>query len=522
MLGPLLAILLGLPAALAQDTSCCQALEAAGLAHVLYPTSAEYANRTASYWSVSAQLEPNCIVQPTCKDDVVKVVKTLVGGESCSKTQFAVRSGGHTTWAGSNNIEDGVTVDLGLMKTVTLDKNTSTASIEPGARWMHVYGALDPEGYTVPGGRAGSVGVAGFLTGGGNSFYTARKGFACDNVKNFELVAASGEVINANEKENSDVWQALKGGSAANFGIVTRFDMYAFQTGNLWGGTATYNKTATAQQIAAYVKWTDNVENYPDGSSIIFWSYLPAMKDIVILAAYEDTAGNEAPAGFDDFMAIPRIADTLRVASHKALTDELEQAAGYRDIWFTMTFNNDASIFTEIVTLNEAFVAEWQQTSPTKSDDFITQLMFQSIPASFSVHSKERGGNVMGLDKVETNSIMLLFNIAVKTADEEAAARPLLKSYAQKMQQVAKEKDGLVDWQFLNYADKWQDPLASYGAENVEKIRKAARKVDPNGVFQTKAPGGFKISRVGTAEGVAERDLFGGMGEAEMRANLSQ
>ncbi|KAH7394864.1 hypothetical protein DE146DRAFT_658558 [Phaeosphaeria sp. MPI-PUGE-AT-0046c] len=520
MLGAVLAILLGLPAALAQDTSCCQALEAAGLAHVLYPTTAEYANRTLSYWSVSAQLEPNCIVQPTSRDDVVKVVKTLVECEKCSKTKFAVRSGGHTTWAGSNNIEDGVTVDLGLMKTVTLDKDASTASIQPGARWMNVYAALEPEGYTVPGGRAGSVGVAGFLTGGGNSFYTARRGFACDNVKNFELVTASGEVINANAEENADVWKALKGGSGANFGIVTKFDMFAFQAGDLWGGTATYNKTQTAQQIAAYVKWTDNVENYPDGSSIIFWSYLPAMSDIVILAAYEDTAGNEAPAGFDDFMAIPRIGDTLRIASHKALTDELEQATGYRDIWFTMTFSNQASIFTEIVSLNEEFVSEWKSIS--SNPDFITQCMFQSIPTVFSKHSVERGGNVMGLDNVKTNSIMLLFDIAVKSAAEEALARPLLKSYALKMQAAAKAKDGLVDWQFLNYADSWQDPLASYGAENVEKIRKAARRVDPKGVFQTKAPGGFKISKVGTKNGVAERDLFGGVGEAEMRANLSQ
>jgi hypothetical protein len=106
--------------------------------------------------------------------------------------------------------------------------------------------------------------------------------------------------------------------------------MFAFPTGNLWGGTATYNKTATAEQIAAYVKWTDNVENYPDGSSIIFWSYLPAMSDIVILASYVDTESNDAAAGFETFMAIPRIGDTLRIASHKALTDELEQATGYR------------------------------------------------------------------------------------------------------------------------------------------------------------------------------------------------
>jgi len=170
----------------------CQALENAGLAHVLYPNSTEYENRTVSYWSVSAQLAPSCIVQPECTQDVVKVVNTLVKDTSCASTKFAVRSGGHTVWAGSNNINDGVTIDLGLMKTVTLDKEAKVASIHPGARWMNVYGALDPQGWTVPGGRAGSVGVAGFLTGGGNSFFAAREGFSCDNVKNFELVTAQG------------------------------------------------------------------------------------------------------------------------------------------------------------------------------------------------------------------------------------------------------------------------------------------------------------------------------------------
>jgi hypothetical protein len=328
------------------------------------------------------------------------------------------------------------------------------------------------------------------------------------------------QLINANADENPDLFQALKGGSGANFGIVTKFDMFAFEAGNLWGGTATYNKTETPKLIDSYVKWTDNVANYPDGSSIIFWSYLPAMKDIVVLAAYEDTMGNEAPAGFDNFMAIPRIGDTLRVDSHKALTDELEQATGYRDIWFTMTFNNDAEIFTKIVELNEAFVNEWKATA---DPDFITQCMFQAIPTVFSKHSIERGGNVLGLDKVEKNSIMLLFDIAVKTAEEEAIARPLLASYGAQMQKFAASKNGLVDWQFMNYADREQDPLASYGSDNVEKIRAAARKFDPQGIFQTKAPGGFKISRVGTeaGAGVETRALFGNAADAEAVANLS-
>lgn len=186
-----------------------------------------------------------------------------------------------------------------------------------------------------------------------------------------------------------------------------------------------------------------------------------------------------------------------------------------------MTFANDAAIFTKIVELNEAFVNEWK--SLTNDLDFITQCMFQSIPTVFSVHSVERGGNVMGLDSEDRNAIMLLFDIAVKTVEEEAIARPLLRSYGEQMQEFAASKGGLVSWKFLNYADSYQDPLASYGSANVEKIRAAARKFDPEGVFQTKAPGGFKISKVGTkAAGVQENNLFGNVGgETKTVANLS-
>jgi hypothetical protein len=49
---------------------------------------------------------------------------------------------------------------------------------------------------------------------------------------------------------------------------------------------------------------------------------------------------------------------------------------------------------------------------------------------------------------------------------------------------------------YLDYADITQDPLASYGAENVKKMKAAAKKYDPEGVFQNLVPGGFKISKV--------------------------
>jgi hypothetical protein len=53
-----------------------------------------------------------------------------------------------------------------------------------------------------------------------------------------------------------------------------------------------------------------------------------------------------------------------------------------------------------------------------------------------------------------------------------------------------------IPYLYLDYADRTQDPLASYGAENVAKMKAAAMKYDPSGVFQNLVPGGFKISKV--------------------------
>lgn len=49
---------------------------------------------------------------------------------------------------------------------------------------------------------------------------------------------------------------------------------------------------------------------------------------------------------------------------------------------------------------------------------------------------------------------------------------------------------------YLDYADKTQDPLASYGSDNIAKMKAVAKKYDPSGVFQDLVPGGFKISKV--------------------------
>lgn len=132
-------------------------------------------------------------------------------------------------------------------------------------------------GVTVPGGRAGGIGAAGFTTGGGNSFFSTSHGWTCDNVKTFEIVLANGTVVNASIDENNDLWQAQKGGSG-NFGFVTKFEMYVIDfpdpaVPNIWGGIAYYDLNSTDEVIAAYVDYVEiNYEDH-NSSTMLYWVY---------------------------------------------------------------------------------------------------------------------------------------------------------------------------------------------------------------------------------------------------------
>ena len=70
------------------------------------------------------------------------------------------------SWAGAANIQDGVTIDLGLMNDVTVSRDNAITSVGSGARWQDVYLKLDAMNLSVAGGRVYDVGVGGLLLGG--------------------------------------------------------------------------------------------------------------------------------------------------------------------------------------------------------------------------------------------------------------------------------------------------------------------------------------------------------------------
>lgn len=306
----------------------CDALIAAGLGtQLLLPGDAAYEPRVNSWWSATSRLRPWCIVQPRTTKDVSKALRAL---SELGTGGFAVRSGGHSHWAGGSNIDNGVTIDLMHFNTTTYNPKTKTASLGPAQRWGDVFKTLEAKGVMVAGGRDGNVGVGGLVTGGGNSYYTGRQGFACDNVVNAEVVLANGRVVDANAHSNRDLWKALKGGSG-NFGIVTRIDMEAFPAGQLWGGIRASDKSETPALVKSLIDFTNNNHKSPEAAYIINFTYQPSISpDVVVAQVLIDTKGVENAPMFKEIQQIPEFFNDLKKRPMSGVANDYLLPSGKR------------------------------------------------------------------------------------------------------------------------------------------------------------------------------------------------
>ena len=80
-----------------------------------------------------------------------------------------------------------------------------------GEAWGDIYTAAHLQNVTFVGGTGDTIGLGGYLTGGGHSPLSAFYGLAADQVLEMQVVLASGEVVIANEKCNTDLFWAMRG-----------------------------------------------------------------------------------------------------------------------------------------------------------------------------------------------------------------------------------------------------------------------------------------------------------------------
>lgn len=100
---------------------------------------------------------------------------------------------------------------------------------------------------------------------------------------------------------------------------------------------------------------------------------------------------------------------------------------------------------------------------------------------------------MLGLEGSRDALVLCLISASWDSADQDAAISSVTKKIHDRIVAEAKRKGLWNRWIYLNYADKWQDPIGGYGPANRATLQSVSRKYDPEGLFQKKVPGGYKL-----------------------------
>ena len=180
-------------------------------------------------WNMLNYKNPALIILVRHVSDIQNTVRCA----SRSNYPIAIKSGGHSYEKYSFGNKDSLVIDLKLLDKIDVDVATRMGVIEAGALLGKVYAGLWKAGkFGVPAGSCPTVGIAGHTLGGGFGFSSRKYGLMIDNVVEFEMVDANGDLLVVNQKENSDLFWALRGAGFGSFGVVTKFKFKLFDASN--------------------------------------------------------------------------------------------------------------------------------------------------------------------------------------------------------------------------------------------------------------------------------------------------
>ena len=188
---------------------------------------------------------PLVIVQAATVEDVQQVVRLAAS----SGLPLAVRSGGHSN-GGLGVVDDGIVLDLRLMRALEIDAAGHTAWVQPGLTAGAYSAAVTERGLVTGFGDTGSVGIGGITLGGGVGYLVRKYGLTIDDLLAADVVTADGELLRVDATDHPDLFWAIRGGGG-NFGVATRFQFRLHDLPTFFGGMLIL--PATSATIAGFI-----------------------------------------------------------------------------------------------------------------------------------------------------------------------------------------------------------------------------------------------------------------------------
>jgi FAD/FMN-containing dehydrogenase len=205
-------------------------------------------------WNAMIDRKPGLIARCKTAADVVQAVAFA----RANNLLVSIRGGGHNI-AGNAVCDDGIMIDMSLMKNVTVDLNTKRAKVEPGCTLGDFDKAVQVHGLATPVGINSTTGIAGLTLGGGFGWLSRKHGMTVDNLLSADVVTADGRQVRASETENADLFWGLRGGGG-NFGVVTSFEFQLHPVGpNVLSGLIVYPFAEAKSVLTQFARFTETM-----------------------------------------------------------------------------------------------------------------------------------------------------------------------------------------------------------------------------------------------------------------------
>ncbi|KAF5672284.1 hypothetical protein FHETE_3782 [Fusarium heterosporum] len=478
----------------AAPTLGCNALKLAFPDKTFSPKNPVYEYEAQDFWSNNEILSPACVFRPSSAQHVSKAAQLM----GVSLTSFAVRGGGHMAITGANNIDGGPLFVMSNLTVLELAKDKKSVWVGPGLDWGQVYGFLAKHKLAVAGGRLSAVGVPGLLLGGGINFHGNQRGWAADNVLEYELVLSSGSIVSVTAKSYPDLFWALKGGSN-NFGIVTKFRLATFPSDQVYAGVY------SVADIPGFLKAVANFSaSNTDPLAHIVPQVIAVDEETTIGGAilFYDSDSVPEPECFRPFFDLPSISNTFEKKTLSQFADETGQLVtpkiNDQFIAGTTVGKTYEEILKGIHIVNDNFLnalPSLYKVLPAK-DRVLISVDWQPIGALWQKASKKYnpGGNALGLDIASKGTYIAWAEVVEWSGDENNdAIFDWIKNTTWTIAN-ATQKAGLYDaFNYMGDAAGFQNIYDGYGQQNKQKLLSISRKYDPLRIFQKYWPGGFKI-----------------------------
>lgn len=357
------------------------------------------------------------------------------------------------------------------------------------------------------------MGVPGFVTGGGISFFSWQHGWSSNNIKSFTGVLASGEAITATpDNIFADLFWALRGGGNS-FMIVTDIEMVTYDAPVVTLGITTHgilNGTSSATHYvdALYDFAVSGSANDEKASiiPIINTGNIAPFNSELSYTTYRFYDGNvsSTPEALKNFTtpAMPVVSDTFKPKTMYGWSEEtgpqFSATEGLRQRFFIIPLYANKEALKIVIDDYFALIFD------CLSDVEMWFAGLSPIPVSERFINASTGTNGHGLPDGDPmgapveNYFWIEFALSY---NNDPANEAFITAFLDQVNTAvlghladAGLSDQLSSFIYLNDADQGQDVFGGYPKENVKKLQEIREKYDPKRVFTDLMPGGWKVA----------------------------